>query len=73
MKIANKIFTALGGVVTICGILNIWNPIFGHFQLIDFSVAYNNNNGVMISVVATALIAIGIGMIVKGTEEAYKW
>ena len=71
MKIANKIFTLLGVVVIICGILDIWNAIFGHFQLQIFAVAYLQVPA--IPVVAIALIATGLGMIVKGTEEVYNW
>jgi len=73
MKIANTIFLALGFVVLVCGILNILNPILGHFQFYNFAVAYLQMGSPEIPVVAIALIAIGLGMIVKGTEDFHEW
>ena len=70
VKIANTIFTALGFVVLICGILDILNPIILNSQFTEFAVAYVQTP--TIPVVAIALIAIGIGMIVKGADEIYK-
>ena len=70
MKIANIIFLALGVVVLICGVLNILNPILGHFQFYNFAVAYfSNGSAPPIPVVAIGLIAVGLGMIIKGIED----
>jgi len=67
-KVTNKIFVALCVVVVICGILNIWNDIFGNFELQIFALAYLQEPAV--PVVAIALIAIGLDMVVKGSEDA---
>ncbi len=70
MKITNVIFTGLGVVVLICGILDILNRIIGNFQYQIFAVAYLQVPE--IPVVAIGLIAAGLGMIIKGTEKSSK-
>ena len=68
MKVGNAIFTALGFVVLICNILNILNRIVGNFQYQIFAAAYLQIPE--IPVIAIALIAIGLGMIIKGIEDS---
>ena len=67
MKIANIIFMVLGFIVVVCGILNILNYFVGNFQYLEFALAYLQTPE--IPVVAIALIAIVLGMIIKGAED----
>jgi len=69
MKIANMLFILLGCIVLICGILNIWNPLFGDSAAAVFAITYGGTPAVPI--VGLSLLAIGLAMIVKGTEDEY--
>jgi hypothetical protein len=69
MKIANMMFILLGVIVLICGILNIWNPLFGDSSSAVFAITYGATP--FVPIVGLSLLAIGLAMVVKGTEDEY--